>query len=301
MRKTKRFDVGGLSDEEGKLNVFNPTTNMERQLQIDYEQRRKANQEEKAIRDKGGRGLGIEDFTTGDRTPVRTNTYEYQGKAVAPTAPLPQAKRIITKEQMAAKGFTNLTDYLNDERKLKPRAGLNTPVANENQGDANADQKKPAEAPKPAAAPKKEEGNALFFGIPAVAAAAAAAFGNKMEKKEAAQRQVIEDLRNARVERDMASLKEAKNAPETAEARKIAKEGLDTKTKRGAAKAGGGGGGRYSRDMQLGTGFDPKALMMRDKKGGESGFEMKKGGKVSIASSRGDGIAQRGKTKGRIC
>ena len=53
--------------------------------------------------------------------------------------------------------------------------------------------------------------------------------------------------------------------------------------------------------MQLGTGFDPKALMMRDKKGGESGFEMKKGGKVSIASSRGDGIAQRGKTKGRIC
>jgi hypothetical protein len=28
---------------------------------------------------------------------------------------------------------------------------------------------------------------------------------------------------------------------------------------------------------------------------------MKKGGKVSSASSRGDGIAKRGKTKGRMC
>ena len=124
MRKTRRFDVGGLSDAEGKLNVFNPTTNMERQLQLDYDQRRKEDQEARAIRDKGGRGLGIEEeINTGDKTPARTNTYEYQGKAVAPTAPLPQAKRIITKEQMAAKGFTNLTDYLNDERKLKRRDG----------------------------------------------------------------------------------------------------------------------------------------------------------------------------------
>lgn len=34
---------------------------------------------------------------------------------------------------------------------------------------------------------------------------------------------------------------------------------------------------------------------------GASGFNFKKGGKVSSASSRADGIAQRGKTKGRIC
>jgi hypothetical protein len=123
MRKTKRFDVGGLSDEVGKLRVFDPTTNMERQLQIDFEQRRKEDQEARAIRDKGGRGLGIEDFTTGDKTPARINTYEYKEDAAAPAAPLPQAKRIITKEQIAAKGFTNLTDYLNDERKLKRRDG----------------------------------------------------------------------------------------------------------------------------------------------------------------------------------
>ena len=96
MRKTKRFDVGGLSDEEGKLRVFDPTTNMERELQIDYEQRRKANQEEKAIRDKGGRGLGIEDFTTGDKTPARTNTNPDRltpGKLSSPVRqPLPPNK-----------------------------------------------------------------------------------------------------------------------------------------------------------------------------------------------------------------
>lgn len=33
----------------------------------------------------------------------------------------------------------------------------------------------------------------------------------------------------------------------------------------------------------------------------QEAYGMKKGGKVSSASSRGDGIAQRGKTKGRIC
>jgi hypothetical protein len=34
---------------------------------------------------------------------------------------------------------------------------------------------------------------------------------------------------------------------------------------------------------------------------GEGGSSFKKGGKVSSASSRADGIAQRGKTRGRIC
>jgi hypothetical protein len=44
--------------------------------------------------------------------------------------------------------------------------------------------------------------------------------------------------------------------------------------------------------MQLGADLDPKAMMKRE--------DMKKGGKVS-ASSRGDGIAQRGKTRGKMC
>ena len=61
--------------------------------------------------------------------------------------------------------------------------------------------------------------------------------------------------------------------------------------------------------MVLGSDLDPKMSMKKNsrlskdadfKKGGQT-KKMASGGKTSSASSRGDGIAQRGKTKGRIC
>ena len=58
---------------------------------------------------------------------------------------------------------------------------------------------------------------------------------------------------------------------------------------------GGGSGGGSSvdrKELQLGAELDPKAMMKRE------GY--KKGGKVKSASSRADGIAQRGKTKGKM-
>ena len=61
----------------------------------------------------------------------------------------------------------------------------------------------------------------------------------------------------------------------------------------GSTKGGGGSGGvSDAREMQLGADLDPKAMMKKE------GY--KKGGKVSTASSRADGIAQRGKTKGMM-
>jgi hypothetical protein len=61
----------------------------------------------------------------------------------------------------------------------------------------------------------------------------------------------------------------------------------------GPIKGGGGSGGvSDTREMQLGADLDPKSMMKR------SGY--KKGGAVKSASFRGDGIAQRGKTKGRM-
>jgi hypothetical protein len=57
-----------------------------------------------------------------------------------------------------------------------------------------------------------------------------------------------------------------------------------------ASKSGGGSGGvSDTKEMQLGADLDPKSMMKRE------GY--KKGG---TASSRGDGCAQRGKTKGRM-
>lgn len=61
---------------------------------------------------------------------------------------------------------------------------------------------------------------------------------------------------------------------------------------------GGGGGGRGSREMQLGADLDPKAMMRRMNEDDDDSY--KKGGKVKSASARADGIAQRGKTRGKM-
>ena len=55
--------------------------------------------------------------------------------------------------------------------------------------------------------------------------------------------------------------------------------------------------------MNLGSDLDPKQIMRSNKRvGSDSGdIEFKSGGKVGSASKRADGIAQRGKTRGRIC
>ena len=73
------------------------------------------------------------------------------------------------------------------------------------------------------------------------------------------------------------------------------REKLHKATPWASSKTSGGGSGgapEDRREAQLGADLDPKSMMKRE------GY--KKGGKVSSASSRGDGIAQRGKTKGRM-
>ena len=62
---------------------------------------------------------------------------------------------------------------------------------------------------------------------------------------------------------------------------------------------------RYMPDDSLSGFFNPKAGAGRGKQGGPTAKElkeagMKKGGSVSSASKRADGIAQRGKTRGTI-
>lgn len=54
----------------------------------------------------------------------------------------------------------------------------------------------------------------------------------------------------------------------------------------------GAGSSMDRRELQLGAELDPKALVKRE--------NMKKGGVVKSASKRADGIAQRGKTRGRM-
>ena len=79
---------------------------------------------------------------------------------------------------------------------------------------------------------------------------------------------------------------------ESPELKAAAREALKKEYK--VPRGGGGSGGvSDTRELQLGSDLDPKSMMKRE--------GMKKGGSVkSSASSRGDGIAQRGKTKGRM-
>jgi hypothetical protein len=72
-------------------------------------------------------------------------------------------------------------------------------------------------------------------------------------------------------------------------------EKLMTRYDRMKNRSGGGSGGAGvsdTRQLQLGADLDPKAMIKNEK--------YKKGGKVKSASARGDGIAVKGKTKGRM-
>jgi hypothetical protein len=264
MRKTKRFGVGGMSDEEGKKSVFSE------RLSSDESKRR-----------------AIKNYKPEEYKAPRA----YSESSDTPT------KRIITKEQVEAKGFTNLQDFLNDERKLKRRDGKpveraksTSSVSGDDLSKYYANQNKAAETTKStAAAPKKEEkeeGSALALAIPAALATAAAVFGvNKMAKKEDTQRQALEDLRNARSERESARLKEARAT--TAEAEKIAKESLDTKAKRGMSRTGGGGGGGGGMGGGMGGGES------RRKRLGERNIEFKRGGKIKRFATGGEVAAKK--------
>jgi hypothetical protein len=109
------------------------------------------------------------------------------------------------------------------------------------------------------------------------------------------QRTFKERAEAAKAEADKAEKKAAK------EEKKAAKDGKPTKAK-ASSTAGKMPGPKMSDpySMTLGSDLDPKR-MMRDRRTSND-HEMKKGGQVKSgsASSRADGIAMRGKTRGRI-
>ena len=205
-----------------------------------------------------------------------TATPDSTGKSAEPTKPLPR-ERIITKEQVEAKGFTNLRDFLNDERKLKRKDAPKAAVPKENQGDVNAEF---ARKPKglysdAAAATSKRESakdvtedinkkvkskgfeDALSYALPIGAAAAAGTAAYKLGGKELLKRAAEKFVKPAekvaeRVEPYIAT-----------KAQEAAKKGMATKAKRAAAKkeaeaaadearmGGEGGGGGFKRGGKI--------------------------------------------------
>jgi hypothetical protein len=176
----------------------------------------------------------------------------------------PAKAPIVTKEQLKASGFDNLRDYLNDRRGLKRR------------GESTA-RKPAAAAPRGSYRGTQDEGNA---GEEAARKAQEA----KMAKAREMRKQTDPGDVPMSVRRTQEASAKSKRRDMTGFAQMPFSEQMKYLSTKG----------------KEGTGFKTKegSTRKKDEMGDYTPF--KKGGTVSSASKRGDGIAMRGKTRGRM-
>lgn len=151
-------------------------------------------------------------------------------------APARKKPAIVTKEQLAKSGFTNLRDYLNDQQHLKRRGEKATPSK--------------AEFPEPA------RGNMENLGRPAKSTTSYETPYDRMNRENRESGRDFDSL----IKRGVSALKERMSG-DSGKDRLVTKR-IDTSAQKGMGKA--------------------------------------KGGAIRSASRRADGIAMRGKTKGRM-
>ena len=180
-----------------------------------------------------------------------------------PAAPTKAKPAIVTKEQLKASGFDNLRDYLNAQRGLTRRGG--------------AAASKSAAAPRGSYRGTQEEGDAGE-------AEARAAQETKMAKAREMRKQTDPGDIPANVRRTQEASAKSQRRDMTGFAQMPFSEQMEYLRTKG----------------KEGTGFKTKegSTKKKDEMGDYTPF--KKGGTVSSASKRGDGIAMRGKTKGRM-
>lgn len=280
-KRAKRFDEGG------DVGTYDYASLGKREPKMDKEALDRFN---KAMDDRKDRDSNqgdvnaefaqkLKDLYTGDKTA------SYKAEAgedeVEPTKPLPrQAGRIVSKKELADSSLT-LREFLNRERNLKPRGGKAAPS-----------NKVPEATPEQLAARKKQErAQALEESHPEELI-----IGGPLLK---AGRSAISALRGAKeaVKRVEPYIASTSRDLATRGSREVGKRMDDLRTiyDDGVPKLA-------NRAKQLGT----EALKLSRFKHGGSVKASKMGSvktakpKMTSASSRGDGIAQRGKTKGRM-
>jgi hypothetical protein len=232
-----------------------------------------------------------------------------QAASTKPAAPTKAKPAIVTKEQLKASGFDNLRDYLNDQRKLTRRGG--------------AAASKPAAAPRGSYRGTQEEGDAGE-------AEARKALAESRAKEQARRNQITDPgltqsqaaaQRTAEVKRDSAKTGSQRLAEKADRAGNIYARGQaprqSDQEKQAAARKKLGTvpprpprgfsspASRKAWDDKYGDQYEPSgrkkpgaASKGKDEMGDYTPF--KKGGTVSSASKRGDGIAMRGRTRGRM-
>ena len=284
-KRAKRFDEGG------DVGTYDYASLGKREPKMDKEALDRFNKamDERKDRESNQGDVNAEferkpkDLNTGDKT-ASFKAEPGEGEA-EPVKPIRQADRIISKKELEKSGFTNLTDFLNAEKGLKRKDGKAPKKA--------AETKVPEATPAQLAERKKQERaqaleeshpEALIIGGPLLKAGRAGLAALR-SAKEVGKR--IEPYM-ASTGRDLATKGGREVGKRMDDLRTIYDDGIPKL----ANKA-----------VQLGT----EALKLSRFKHGGSVKASKMGSvktakpKMTSASSRGDGIAQRGKTKGRIC
>jgi len=280
-KRTKRFDEGG------DVGVQDYASLGKREPKIDKEALDRFNKAMDERKDRGSNQGDVnaefarkpKDLYTGDKT-ASFKAEPGEGEP-EPVKPIRQADRIVSKKELADSGLT-LREFLNKERNLKPRGNKAAPS-----------NKVPEATPEQLAARKKQERaqaleeshpEELIIGGPLLKAGRSA-LGALRGAKEVGKR--IEPY-IASTGRDLATRGSREVGKRMDDLRTIYDDGIPKL----ANKA-----------VQLGT----EALKLSRFKHGGSVKASKMGSvktakpKMTSASSRGDGIAQRGKTKGRMC
>jgi hypothetical protein len=253
---------------------------------------------------------GGETVEMGPNPNIDDDTRERARKFVADNA-APAKSKVVTKEELAKSGLS-LRDYMNKQQGLTPRGGA-TPapskasaapktVAPESkigpmseEGRAASMERIPRDKGEPAVNPitgselSRNVGNtlnalAVSKGVPMAQIAAEAAMGTRAGKALSGFMGGKQAAEVRKIEPTMSNLSAAKRAELAGELR------------RGATPT------KFTSPSKTTT-----AKRTRKFNDDEAGVEMKKGGAVKkyaaggSVSSRADGIAQRGKTRGRVC
>lgn len=283
-KRAKRFDEGG------DVGIQDYASLGKREPKIDEESRAAFN---KAMDDRKAREANqgdvnaeferkLKGLNSGDKT-ASFKAEPGEGEA-EPVKPIRQAGRIVSKKELADTGLT-LREFLNRERNLKPRGGKveAKPAPSNKVPEATPEQLAARKKQERAQALEESHPEELLIGGPLLKAGRSIA-GALRGAKEVGKR--IEPYM-ASTSRDLA----------TRGSREVGKRMDDLRTiyDDGVPKLA-------NRAKQIGT----EALKLSRFKNGGSIKSSKMGSvktakpKMTSASSRGDGIAQRGKTKGRI-
>jgi hypothetical protein len=332
-KKIKRFQPGGLVDSEGRpvrdgsgqpIMTGSGREEAETQKRMQAAEAKLAGEVQDMVKARSDSERMSKDAEEGAKAPatsVKMPTRPGQGATSAkmPTRPGQGAKPksgIVTKEELEKSGLS-LRDYMNKQRGLTrrdgaaPKSKTTSPAVSSSYRSEGAGRAKPPASSGSAssttpAAPEKRPGTALPINPGILKQREAdekkrdAARAAKRKENEAKEEKFTKDLRSdpgqMAIRKEREAAKSMSPSERSAARGKAVKEFFGINTKK-PLDAKGATIQSMDTDMMRAAGRTA-AKEQGQKRKVESSY--KKGGSVSSASKRADGIAQRGKTRGKV-